>query len=88
MPVSFLWLDIAMQNDHGLQGKIKPGDLVQHCNGGQWGVVLQVVPRGNTDELQIRGICRPDVQWDDPGVRWWGTYHLRNWAPVYGPVRE
>lgn len=89
MPSSFDWLRPALGYDGGLATNIKAGDLVQHHNGGQWGRVLRVVQqRDGTAELQIEGICRPTVQWDDPSVRWWATYHIRNWAPSYGPAQE
>jgi hypothetical protein len=86
---SFDWLRPSLGVDGGLATLVNTGDLVQHRNGGQWGRVLRVVPQSDgTAELQIEGICRPNVQWDDPSVRWWATYHLRDWAPCYGPVRK
>ncbi|HSX23340.1 MAG TPA: hypothetical protein VLE97_11255 [Gaiellaceae bacterium] len=86
---SFDWLRPALGHDGGLASVVKAGDLVQHRNGGQWGRVLRVVPqRDGTAELQIEGICRPECRWDDPSVRWWATYHIRDWAPSYGPVQE
>lgn len=86
---SFDWLRPALGADGGLSSVVKAGDLVQHRNGGQWGRVLRVVPQHDgTAELQIEGICRPECRWDDPSVRWWATYHVRDWAPSYGPVQE
>lgn len=73
----------------GFATSVKANDIVQHNNGGQWGRVLRVVPqRDGSAELQIEGICRPDVKWDDPAVRWWPTYHIRNWILSYGPVQN
>lgn len=86
---SFDWLRPALGVDGGLATVVNVDDLVQHRNGGQWGRVLRVIPQHDgTAELQIEGICRPDCAWDDPGVRWWATYHIRDWAPFYGPVRN
>jgi hypothetical protein len=86
---TFDWLRPALGHDGGLASTVKAGDLVQHRNGGQWGRVLRVVPqRDGTAELEIEGICRPNNQWDDPGIRWWATYHIRDWAPSYDIARE
>lgn len=86
---TFDWLRPALGLDDGLAAVVKVGDLVQHRNGGQWGRVLRVVPqRDGTAELQIEGICRPGNQWDDSRVRWWATYHVRDWAPTHDVARE
>jgi hypothetical protein len=85
---SFDWIRSAMGVDGGLAKVVKPGDLVQHRNGKQWGRVLKVVPQHDgSAELQIEGICRPEVKWDDASIRWWPTYHMSDWAPCYGPVQ-
>jgi hypothetical protein len=89
MLASFQWVARAMGVDHGLAKVVKVGDLVQHCNGGQWGKVLRVIPQGDgTAELEIERIKRPENQWDTGGTGWWATYHIREWAPVYGPCRD
>lgn len=89
MLASFNWLRAPLGADEGLSAVVRAGDLVQHRNGGQWGRVLLVRPQGDgTAELQIEGICRPGVTWDSPHVRWWATYHIKDWAPLYGPARS
>lgn len=86
---SFDWTRGAIGIDAGFITDVKVGDLVQHRNGGQWGKVLRVIPQHDgSAELQIEGICRPDVKWDSPSIRWWATYHIRAWQPYYGPIQE
>ena len=89
MLCSFNWLRPALGFDGGLASVVKAGDLVQHRNGGQWGLVLRVVSqRDGAAELEIQGICRPDRSHDNPSVRWWATYHISAWEPAHGPVRQ
>lgn len=88
MLASFGWVFRAMGIDHGLARVIKVGDLAQHCNGGQWGRVLEVHPRGDSAELVLERIVRPECKWDEAGLAYWATYHIKDWAPTYDVRRD
>lgn len=73
----FEWVLRAMGVDHGLAKIVKIGDRVQHCNGGQWGKVLEVRPQSDgTAELRVLREVRHEH--DFKGEGWWATYHCKD----------
>lgn len=82
----FNWIHRLMGHDGGLAQWVRVGDLIQHCNTGQWGRVIRVIPQHDgTAELVLDRIVQ--ARGESSGLAYWATYHAGDWAPTFDVPR-